>query len=267
MDLVAINLASQPQRWAATQRRFAAAGLPLERLEAVDGAALGGGAEALGYDPALNRRQHHMPLRPGEIGCYASHLAAWRRLVASGARALAVFEDDVEIDPGLAAVLAAIERLPIDWDMVKLYGRDQERIAWRRPLAGAVELIGYRRAPSHTCAYVVSRPGAQKLLATRARFGRPVDLDLRRWWENDLRLFGVWPYPVRRAPQSRASSIDDGRRGCTDLRMRLRKIGLQLQYSLANAHAVWRQQPDLGARAGAPAHAARRPQPWHGDAA
>ena len=33
------------------------------------------------------------PLRPGEVGCYASHLALWQGLVDSGARAMAVLED------------------------------------------------------------------------------------------------------------------------------------------------------------------------------
>ena len=265
MDIVAINLDSQPQRWAETQRRFAAAGLAPERLEAVDGAAPGVVPEALGYDAALNRRQHHMPLRPGEIGCYASHLAAWRRLLASGARSLAVFEDDVEPDPGLAELLRAIDRMPMRWDMVKLYGREHERVAWRRPLTAGTELIGYRRAPSHTCAYVVSRQGAQKLLASRSRFGRPIDLDLRRWWENDLDLFGVQPYPVRRAALSRSSTIDEGRRGCTSVAMRLHKIGLQLQYALSNLHHIAAAPPSERSRAAADGLPRHRPS--HGDAA
>jgi glycosyl transferase family 25 len=263
MNILAINLASQAARWRATQCRFEAIGLVAERLEAVDGAHVD--AATIGYDPALNRRQHHMPLRPGEIGCYASHLAAWRRLLASGARALAVFEDDVEVDPALPALLRAIERLAVPWDMIKLYGRERERVAWRRALGATFELIGYQRAPSHTCAYVVSRRGAQKLLATRSRFGRPIDVDLRRWWENDLALFGVQPYPVRRAAESRLSTIDDGRRGCTSVAMRLRKIGLQAQYALANAlHAAF-GGPHDGARTAAQALPRRQPTP--GDAA
>jgi glycosyl transferase, family 25 len=263
MDIVVINLASQPQRWLETQRRFAAAGLAPERLEAVDGRAAA--AASLGYDPALNRRQHHKPLRPGEIGCYASHLVAWRRLLDSRARVLAVFEDDVEIEPGLAPVLEAIDRVPTPWDMVKLYGRARERVAWRRPLVPAFDLIGYRRVPSHTCAYVLSRRGAHKLLASRARFGRPIDLDLRHWWENELDILGVLPYPVQRAPESRQSSIDDGRRGCQGLGMRLHKLALQLQYVTRNAvHGVARG-PARGTAAppaAAPAHRAS-----HGDLA
>ena len=38
---------------------------------------------------------------------------------------------------GVAPVLEAIDRVPTPWDMVKLYGRARERVAWRRPLVPA----------------------------------------------------------------------------------------------------------------------------------
>jgi glycosyl transferase, family 25 len=243
MDSVVINLAAHPQRWAETRSRFDAVNLAVERLEATDGRRLGServhahGAD--GYDADLNRSVFHKPLRPGEVGCYESHRAAWRRLLALGARSLAVFEDDVEIDARLAPLLQAIERLPMPWDMVKLFGREQERVAWQQPLpassltAGAA-LVGYSRVPSQTCAYVISREGARKLLATRARFGRPLDVDLRHWWENDLVVLGVQPYPVRLAPAARMPTIDDGRRGCSSVPMRMRKISNQLRYAALN---------------------------------
>lgn len=251
MDIVVINLASQPDRWRHTRDRLAEAGLQARRVEAVDGAALTPGEIARLYDPQLNARQHHKPLRPGEIGCYASHLAVWRQLLDSHERAVAVLEDDVEPDPALRERLEALAGLPAGWDLIKLFGRRRELVAERRPLvAGApagAELVGYRRVPSHTCAYAVSRRGAHKLLHSRVPFGRPIDVDLRHWWENDLAVYGVQPYPVARAESSRVSTIDDGRRGCTGPAMRARKIGLQLRYALLNWLQA-RQQGAAGAR-------------------
>lgn len=241
MDIAVINLATQPGRWNFIRQQLQAAGLPARRHEAVPGHLLD--ATALGrlYGAELNRRQYHKPLRPGEIGCYASHLALWQGLVASGARALAVFEDDVLIDPQLPQVLAAIERLPFGWDMVKLYGRTREHMLAEAPLLPGTRLLRYRRVPSHTCAYVISREGARKLLASRQPFGRPVDIDLRHWWENDLAIFGLQPYPVRLAPCSRQSSIGGARRGCSGVAMRLHKLALQARYTLLNWQALRRQ--------------------------
>lgn len=234
-----INLAADAARWRAASAAFARAGLGVERLEAVHGEALGPAARAALYDPALNARTYHRPLCAGEIGCYASHLAAWRRLVASGRPAMAVVEDDVEIDADLPAVLAALEWTALPWDLVKLVGRPTERTRRRAPLSGGRELVEYVRVPSLTSAYVISRHGAQKLLARRGRFGRPVDVDLRHWWECDLRTLGVQPYPVHRAPASVHSTIGE-RPAPTGPAARWHKLALQAAYSWRNWRATLR---------------------------
>jgi glycosyl transferase family 25 len=236
MDIVVINLDAHAERWRETHAAFAALGLDVRRLPAVCGDRLASDELAGLADPALNRRQHHKPLRPGEIGCYASHMAAWRQLLKSRAALMAVFEDDVELSPELPGVLQALEAAAPQWDVVKLFGRQHESARERRGLLADADLISYRRVPSHTCAYVISRRGAHKLLASRQPFGRPVDIDMRHWWENGLTVLGVQPYPVRAAARSLDSTIDAGRRGCSGLPMRLRKLWLQARYTLLNAY-------------------------------
>ena len=105
MQMTVINLASQESRWVEASRQFNALGLQPVRQLALPGSALND-TEAAGltglYSERLNRLQYHKPLAPGEIGCYASHMAAWQQLLASGDAAMAIFEDDVEIDADLA---------------------------------------------------------------------------------------------------------------------------------------------------------------------
>jgi glycosyl transferase family 25 len=237
MQIAVINLAAQADRWQQVRQRFHAVGLAPVRHEAVAGAALPAAQHAVLYDAALNRRQYHRVLRAGEIGCYASHLALWRQLVGSGAPHLAVFEDDVEPSAALPEVLNAIARLPPAWDMIKLVGRRREKVRAHRPLLPRHELIDYRRVPSFTSAYVVARRGAEKLLARRPPVGRPVDVDLRYWWECDLEILGVQPYPAQAADTSRHTTIH-GRESRPDLAARLRKLRLQLQYTALNWHAA-----------------------------
>ncbi|HEX2540187.1 MAG TPA: glycosyltransferase family 25 protein [Caldimonas sp.] len=237
MQIIVINLASQHERWVAASRQFEALGLRAIRFEAVDGSALGERQRATLYSEELNRRQYHKPLLPGEIGCYASHLAAWRHLLRSGDPSLAIFEDDVQLDPDLPEVIDAVSRLRPPWDVVKLIGRDTEKLRARRRLLGQRDLIAYRRVPSLTGAYVITAGGAQKLLAHRRPFGRPVDVDMRHWWECDLDLLGVHPYPVRGAPSSRLSTIED-RRADRTLLTSARKLALQARYTVCNAMAI-----------------------------
>jgi glycosyl transferase family 25 len=236
MKIAVINLASEEARWAEVRRRFEAVGLQPEREEGVLGSALSASQRAALYCERLNGAQYHKPLRPGEIGCYASHIALWRGLLDSGRRSMAIFEDDIEIDEDLPAVLAAIARTPVDWDVVKLIGRSSEKVRTSLPLLPQRALIHYRRVPSLTGGYVLSRRGAEKLLARRPPFGRPVDVDIRHWWECELKVVGVHPYPIRGAAASRQSTIED-RAVRPDARMRLRKLLLQARYSLLNWHA------------------------------
>jgi glycosyl transferase, family 25 len=237
MQIVVINLASEQARWLAADRQFRALGLEPTRQEAIEGSLLSAAERAALYSESLNRAQYHKPLRPGEIGCYASHVAAWQRLLRSGEAVMAVFEDDVEIDADLPRVLDAVARLRLPWDVVKLIGREHEKVRERRPLLERRELIAYRRVPSLTGAYVVTAAGARKLLAHRLPFGRPIDVDMRHWWECDLDVLGVWPYPVRGAPSSRVSTIEDRRTHAGAL-ARIRKLALQARYSFMNAMAL-----------------------------
>lgn len=237
-----INLPRDAERLRRMAAQLDALGLGYERIDAVLGRALGPDELAALYDPERNRRFFHDPLVPGEIGCYASHLRVWQRVIDSDAQAALVLEDDVILRPALVPVLRAVAALPPRWDMVKLIGRDAESPQRSWPLADGVELIAYRRVPSLTSAYIVSRRGAGKLLAHRRPFFRPVDTDLRHWWEcDDLRIFGTRPYPVAHGDDAVQSSI--GKREMADaFGHRWRKVREQWRYSLGN----WRANRRLG---------------------
>jgi len=236
LPLLFINLDEDQVRRVAFEAAFGAAHVPVERLPATRWTRLDNLAQAQFYSAALNRRRYFRPLVAGEMGCYASHIDAWRRLLASTAPALVVLEDDVQPAPGFTDVIDAIAALPADWDMVKLIGRERERPAARWPLCAGFEWVTFRRVPSLTAGYVVSRRGAQKLLATRLPFGRPIDVDLRLWWENSLVIRGVMPAAIALAATEAQSSVG-ARHGHPNLRQRWRKFVFKLRYTLANAMA------------------------------
>jgi glycosyl transferase family 25 len=233
VQTIVINLPSDDSRWVDVRRQFFRAGLRPVFHEATDGRELSPEERGRLYSEDLNRRQYHRPLGPGEIGCYASHLSVWKQFLDSPHRHVAIFEDDIEIDPDLAHLLDAIRRSPVEGDLIKLIGRSHEKVHERLPLMPGRELIRYRRVPSLTGAYVLTRRGAEKLIAARQPFGRPVDVDIRHWWECDLEVLGVDPYPVRVAPASRWTTIAD-----RDIRPsvlnRIAKLHLQARYSLFN---------------------------------
>lgn len=236
-----INLDRDAERCARMQAEFARHGLQGERLPGVLWTALAQAEQDALYSPALNARGFHKPLVNGEKGCYASHLKAWRWLVDSTHEAAIVLEDDIRLRPAFAEALRALAHSTERWDMVKLIGRveigKREKAAAQVPLCDGHALLRYRRVPSLTAGYVIHRRGAEKLLATRQPFGRPVDVDLRYWWESrGLIMRGVSPAVIELDETSQDSSIGakvEERRLAT----KLRKAWLRVRYTLANALA------------------------------
>ena len=235
LPLVFINLDKDSERRARIEGQLAHLGLPGERLPAVWWKHLPPAEQSLLYSAERNHGLYYQPLVDGEKGCYASHIQAWRQLLASDAPALVVLEDDVRLRPQFADVVNAIAALQEPWDMVKLLGRDREKVRSQRPLVPGTALVDYSRVPSMTAGYVVSRAGAAKLLAHRQPFGRPIDVDLRFWWECDqLRILGVSPSAIALDDTSEVSSIWDTRDTLTP-GQRWRKFTMKLALTLGNA--------------------------------
>ena len=235
LPIVFINLDRDAERRTRLLAELQQIDMPSERFPAVWWADVPPEQASRWYSDDLNAHQYYKPLRNGEKGCYASHIGAWKQLLASDAPALVVLEDDVRLTPQFADVVNAIAALQEPWDMVKLLGRDREKVRSQRPLVPGTALVDYSRVPSMTAGYVVSRAGAAKLLAHRQPFGRPIDVDLRFWWECDqLRILGVSPSAIALDDTSEVSSIWDTRDTLTP-GQRWRKFAMKLALTLGNA--------------------------------
>jgi len=248
MKCFVINVVDQIARWEAMAAQFIDWPFPVERIDAVDGRRMTDAQVAALYSPSLNQKQSYQPLTPGEIGCYASHVAVWRGLLDSDERSVAIFEDDVTLQQGLPDVLRAVETLETDWGMLKLMGRRREKTAEACPWIPGFRLIRYRRVPSLCCAYVINRSGAQKVLSAHVPFGRPVDIDMRYWWESGCQILGVQPYPVTLSTLA-SKSIIGNRPALETVAAKLRRLRWRIDYSLKNWNAsrlYRRSLPPLG---------------------
>jgi glycosyl transferase family 25 len=80
---------------------------------------------------------------------------------------------------------------------------------------------------------VISRSGAEKMLSTRVPFGRPIDVDLRFWWENNLIIYGIWPSVLKFDQTSDVTTIA-GRKASSSLISKWRKFKMKLMLTLGN---------------------------------
>ena len=89
-----INLDRSTDRLQSAEQHFNAVGIPFERIVAID--ARNEDMSIYPIDRKVFQRTHgRANIRPGEIGCYFSHLKALRAFLASGREFGVVCEDDV----------------------------------------------------------------------------------------------------------------------------------------------------------------------------
>jgi glycosyl transferase, family 25 len=192
MRLLFINLDRAADRRRNMERQFAALSLDCERLAATDGHALTAEDRAL-VDDNKRRRITPFPLSDNEIGCWLSHRRALQQVVAGNAAMAAIVEDDAELAPDFARVLAAIEQQKPNFDFIFLHRKFKqgEIFVPSRPLLPDLSLG--RVGPAHmgAIAYIVSRKGAQKFLAYAPRFAHAVDKEIHRYWANGLDIYGL----------------------------------------------------------------------------
>lgn len=172
-------------------------GLPFAFFDAVEGAKLDDAEVAGAYDAVLNARQYKRPLSRPEIGCYLSHHALWRRIVDDNLDGAVILEDDFEADESLACVVDEIASAPPSGALVKLFSRKPAPGMTVASLKGGRRLIAPNRVPGLTLGYALDRTAAEMLLVNALPFSRPLDMDIKHWWEFGLPVLVVDPAPLR----------------------------------------------------------------------
>jgi glycosyl transferase, family 25 len=207
-----INLARSADRRARMERQLASWPGAVQRVEGVDGRRLGR-LELLNRQvPVRTLLRHGRLLKPGEVGTFLAHQGVYRRLLASGADAAIVLEDDVTIElPALQALLPAIRSLTFPWDVILLHNHsdlhpDKPYFAPLKALSDRFTLMGLLDEPCSAGAYLITRRGAGKMLKIR-RFDSPADY--WAWWgmRTGLQVFALDPV-LARADRQFASDID-----------------------------------------------------------
>jgi glycosyl transferase family 25 len=234
LPVLLINLDGSVERLRKATAQLAAAGVRFERLPAVDGRLLSE-AERQRLAP-WDRRAFFKPLSPGEIGCYLSHLAALERIVKEGWPRALVLEDDFILTPEfpsrLRELLEAPGALP---PLVKLEGTCRGGAPEQRLPSGML-LMRNRRAPSRTIAQLWSSEGARTFLANASRLRRPVDVEIKHWWETRVEVRYVSPAPIKDGDATGAGSTI-GARNPGDLGSRLMKARYRLGFFV---ESCWR---------------------------
>lgn len=155
----------------------------------------GKGIQEPGYDGKKALRYRGYYLANGEIGCFRSHWLLWKHFLSEMDDPwLCVIEDDVLIDVNTEfdGITRSADALGIEY--IRLAG------IWLQPFVslgyiGRRQLVRYRSSPFGTQAYLISKAGAARMLASIPEICRPIDDEMDQFWRHNLPLYAVHPYP------------------------------------------------------------------------
>lgn len=191
-----INLDRSNERLVKFTENAKKRGLNFERISAIDGKGFSGTDNIEGYDHALNMKRYPKQLGPGEIACFQSHIKVWERTLEEDLDFAVILEDDAEIKENFFQAIEDIVCRDVRWDYIKLCEKPEKRKALAKKKVGEHHLVVYNKIPAGTTAQLVSKNGVRKLLAGSKRIARPVDIDIQYWWEYEINVYGLKPYPV-----------------------------------------------------------------------
>ena len=194
-----INLDRSEHRRTQMEKRLLDIGLAYTRLPAVDGKACWAELSST-VDVDAFQRNVGRDVMQGEIGCYHSHLQAWRAFVDSDSHTLLVLEDDVVFGSDFLQALQQALAHRDRWDMLNF-----NKIRAKQPVLqaqlGPYLLNAYMGPLTGMGAYLISRDTAQRLLPSMLPITLPIDLELDRVHLHRIRRYGLEPFP---------SHVDDG---------------------------------------------------------
>jgi len=188
MQCFVINLDRETKRLAWMTEAFSRMGLAFERCGAVDKTGLS--------DDDIDRivvRDHHN-WSPGEVACFMSHIAVWRRIAEGSDAHAVVLEDDVYFSQDAARFLRDDTWIPPGAQLIKLETTLNPVLVGRR----GRKIMGHRLLPLHSfhngaAAYVISRRQAAQLVGLAGKIDRPVDDFLFDMTKHATRLWQLSP--------------------------------------------------------------------------
>jgi len=193
MQICVISLPRSVRRRKFIDEQIRAFNLPYEFFDAVDGA-----VEFERYFEACDEHAFLMNTgrvaSAGEIGCFASHVALWKRCVLQN-RPILVLEDDAYLHTNFPAAVDTACSLIDDYGFIRLQQgwKKRRRLVVR---SGRFGVYSFPSFPLGSQCYAISPAAARALLFNSLVFESPVDVFIKRYWEHGQPLFALFPFSV-----------------------------------------------------------------------
>ncbi len=202
LHTLVITLKESHSRHIQVENEMSKTNLEWRYLDAIDGSQID--LTTVPYFPGKVKRLLGFELTPKELGCYLSHMKAWKHCVEKDIPTL-IFEDDFVIADNLEEVLSVLLDNSLDWDMVRLQALVDSEYREVKDL-GKFKLIRNLSDPLGATAYLINPRSAYRLLNSSTEIFEPLDHYIEHVEKHGLTLLAVKPYPVTVSDPTRETS-------------------------------------------------------------
>jgi glycosyl transferase family 25 len=203
-----INLDKSSDRLDLCQSELQKYNIDFERVPGVYGKDLTTEEIEKVYDKNKNDKHYKKPLSLGEIGCYLSHIKCWQKIIDEQLDYAIILEDDFKLNSTFKQFESILEQMQ-NWDYVRVaFSSRKVPIVKRHKITKEHDLVYYKKVPINMLGQAISLEGAKKLLARSNPIFRPVDVDIKHYWESGINVIGIDP-PLISERYDFTSEIDE----------------------------------------------------------
>lgn len=224
-----INLTRRSDRRAHMSGELAKLGWVATYVDAVD-------CMAEGFGSKHEEIMRASGLRPGELACYLSHVEAWKQISHGSAPWALLLEDDVTLSAELPMVLDKLLREALPFDVVRLSALQKQVGMSLCRFSAEHALLLPTKHVSGTQGYLISKVGAENLLARIATPQQPIDTTLDRYWTWGGLVAMVKPALIHEIQEAGSDVQVMGRMDAS----RPHAIGGRLAFSARKWFGIWR---------------------------
>ena len=197
--------------------------------------------DGIQFDPKLSLKHQGRRLVPAEVGCYCSHVNAWRELLANPALSqMIVLEDDVYADWTFFAQISGVDWSDIGIDYLKLlvkYPAKFRTVKWCYPFKDR-HIVQYTSLALGAGAYLITRKAAERFERLFRTISRPIDIEMDRPWATGIPVTGI--IPVSAIELSLPTSIRNRDQSCADRPQTLSYLaGRFIEHSRARSYPLF----------------------------
>ncbi|WP_170426116.1 glycosyltransferase family 25 protein [Ruegeria arenilitoris] len=232
---VILSLPDDVERRRSCDYEFDRFGLEHEFCDAISGDQINTSELKGFYDADMNRIKFKRPLSRNEVACTLGHRLIWKAIADSQDPVALVLEDDATFVQDPRSFLEELAKRGPHFEdvMIKLDGVSRKNGQVIKSVGGQ-DLVLSDHLPPRTTGYIIGRRAAARLLALDERIARPIDIDLKFYWEHNVPILTLSEQMV--AEREEAGSTIDHCRSRTKPGSPLSRFVRNLMYQAKFTH-------------------------------